>query len=136
VPESTTEPESTTQPTTESSTEPTTTPPTETPNRPDNTPRTPREETPYIPVIEELVAETSNPEYVNLAPDPVPLVSLTSLDDEETPKAVLIADDDVPLAVLTGDGFNLILWIALLAGSAIVIIYIFASKLKDRKNNK
>jgi hypothetical protein len=87
-------------------------------------------------VIEELVAQNDNPEYVELAPDPVPLVSLTTLNDEETPKAVLISDEDVPLAVLTGDAFNIILWVALLAVSGVVIALVFASKLKDRKNNK
>jgi hypothetical protein len=116
--------------------QPSTTPATESPNRPSDAPRIEREEIPEIPVYEELVAEPDNPEYVNLAPDPVPLVSLTTLNDEETPKAVLIADEDVPLAVLTGDTFNMILWIALLAGSAMVIVLIFVSKLKDRKNNK
>jgi uncharacterized ion transporter superfamily protein YfcC len=87
-------------------------------------------------VIEELVAQNDNPEYVELDPDPVPLVSLTTLNDEETPKAVLISDEDVPLAVLTGDAFNIILWVALLAVSGVVIVLVFASKLKDRKNNK
>jgi pilin isopeptide linkage protein len=147
TPESSTTPESTTQPATqpvvpaptltpETPTQPSTTPATESPNRPSDAPRIEREEIPEIPVYEELVAEQSNPEYVNLAPDPVPLVSLTTLNDEETPKAVLIADEDVPLAVLTGDTFNMILWIALLAVSGIVIVLIFASKLRNRKNNK
>jgi pilin isopeptide linkage protein len=135
-PESSTTPETTTQPTPTPTPTPTNTPATESPNISDDSPRAEREETPYIPVIEELVADTSNAEYVNLAPDPVPLVSLTTLNDEETPKAVLIADEDVPLAVMTGDAFNMILWIVLLGGSAAVIIFILASKLKNRKNNK
>jgi pilin isopeptide linkage protein len=142
-PESSSTPETPTQPATvpvvptpTPTPQPSTIPATESPNRPSNYPRIEREEIPTIPVYEELVADTSNPEYVNLAPDPVPLVSLTSLDDEDTPKAVLIADEDVPLAVMTGDAFNMILWIALLAVSGIVIVLIFASKLKARKNNK
>lgn len=136
TPETTTQPATVPAPTPTKPTQPSTTPATESPNRPSDSPRIEREEIPNIPVYEDLVADSNNPEYVSLAPDPVPLVSLTSLDDEETPKAVLISDEDVPLAVMTGDAFNMILWIALLAVSGIVIVLIFASKLKAGKNNK
>jgi hypothetical protein len=79
--------------------------------------------------VPELVQEVNNAqELVNLDPDPVPLVSLTTLDDEDVPRAVLNGP-------VTGDTFNMVLWIALLACSGMVIILLVAKKLKDGKED-
>jgi hypothetical protein len=57
----------------------------------------------------------------------VPLATLTTLVDEETPLAVITAPK-------TGDTFNMITWLALLAASAIIIVAVIAKIfLRERK---
>jgi hypothetical protein len=74
-----------------------------------------------------LVVDTTSPDYVNINTDPVPLATLTTLIDEETPLAVITAPK-------TGDTFSMISWLALLAGSAIIIVAVIVRIfLRERK---
>jgi pilin isopeptide linkage protein len=116
------EPEKPSEPTTTPTNETTTTTTTTTTNE-----TTTNNVTTYIPVVPKLVVDTTSPDYVNINTDPVPLATLETLIDEETPLAVMVTPK-------TGDSFNMILWIALLVGSAALIVAVISRKfLRERK---
>lgn len=112
---------------TSKTTDPTPPTPTNTTTTITTTTTTTNNTTTYVPVVPKLVVDTTSPDYVNINTDPVPLATLETLIDEETPLAVMVSPK-------TGDGFNMIMWIALLVCSAGVIVAVISRKLlRERK---